>query len=158
MKGKIGLVAGAATGLLLLTATPNAQDGGPEWIDVPLSENTYREHERAMRQDKIEIPLGAFDELEYKLGMEEGDAIVYSWRVEGIDDPEFLFAEFHGHTEPVPGEPGTVMFYRRAEGGTENGALTAPFSGIHGWFLQNRSTRAIVVHLEVAGFYELIDQ
>jgi hypothetical protein len=144
--------------LSAVSAALYAQGNAPDWNEVDLSEHTYREHDRTMRRDLIDIPLGPDGELEYKLGMQEGDAIVYSWRVEGIDDPELLYAEFHGHTEREPGQPGTLMFYRRAEGLSESGALTAPFSGIHGWYLQNRSERAIVVKLDVAGFYELVEQ
>lgn len=156
MNNSIRIAGGTA--VALLAAALYAQNGAQAWNEVPLSDHTYSEHANRMQRDTIEIPIDAFGELEYKLGMQAGDAIVYSWQVDGIDDPEFLYAEFHGHTEPVPGEAGTVMFYRRAEGGSENGALTAPFDGIHGWFLQNRSTRSIVVRLDVAGFYELIPQ
>lgn len=134
------------------------QPDPPEWIDVPLADNTYSEQSETIQSDTIEIPLPPFGELEYKLGMREGDTIVYSWKVADISDPELLYAEFHGHTEPEPGEPGTVMFYRKASGGTESGALKAPFSGIHGWYLVNESSARIVVELEVAGFYELLEQ
>jgi len=36
--------------------------------------------------------------------------------------------------------------------------LTAPFSGIHGWYLNNQSTEDIVVVLNVAGFYSELEQ
>lgn len=151
-RGRLVWVSGAA--IAVVSAVLHAQD----WIEVELSENTYTEQDRAMQRDSIDIPIRPNGELEYKLGMEEGDSIVYSWTVEGIDNPELLYAEFHGHTETQPGQPGTVMLYRKAEGGAESGTLTAPFSGIHGWYLQNRSARAIVVKLEVAGFYEIVEQ
>jgi hypothetical protein len=146
------------TSLCIGTLSQPAYAQDVEWIDVPLAENTYDEQERPMRTDTIEIPLGPFAELEYKLGMREGDAIVYSWKANGIPEPDLLYAEFHGHTEPEAGEPGTVMFYRQASGDTESGVLRAPFSGIHGWYLVNESSSRIVVELEVAGFYELIEQ
>jgi hypothetical protein len=50
------------------------------------------------------------------------------------------------------------MFYRKATGATERGVLTAPFKGIHGWYLRNDSDDRIVVRLKVAGFYELMPQ
>ncbi len=33
------------------------------------------------------------------------------------------------------------------------GALRAPFTGIHGWYLNNQSTEDVVVRLKVAGHY-----
>jgi hypothetical protein len=53
---------------------------------------------------------------------------------------------------------GDLMFYRKADGGSERGSLVAPFSGIHGWYLVNGTDEPIVVRLEVAGFYELLPQ
>lgn len=50
------------------------------------------------------------------------------------------------------------MFYRKATGATERGALVAPFTGIHGWYLRNDSKQPLVVRLKVAGFYELLAQ
>jgi hypothetical protein len=32
----------------------------------------------------------------------------------------------------------------------------APFEGIHGWYFQNQSDKALTVHLKLSGFYDLI--
>ena len=137
---------------------PAAPAAPPDWIEVELPDGVFREHAGEYRADTIDIPLRPFGELEYKLGMREGDSIVYQWNVVEISDPELLYAEFHGHTERVGGAPGTLMYYRKANGGEERGALVAPFSGIHGWYLKNDSDDPIVVRLRVAGYYELIEQ
>jgi hypothetical protein len=129
-----------------------------DWIEVPLPVGTFREHAGEYRTDRIDIPLGPYGELEYKLGMSAGDSIVYRWQAVDIADPQLLYAEFHGHTERIGGAPGTLMFYRKASGGTESGSLVAPFDGIHGWYLKNDANNAIVVRLDVAGFYDLLEQ
>jgi hypothetical protein len=129
-----------------------------DWIEIPLPAGVFREYARDYRSDTIDIEIDAFDALEYKLGMNEGDSIVYEWGATGLESPELLYAEFHGHTERVGDAPGTLMFYRKASGDTEAGTLTAPFSGIHGWYLKNDGDRPIVVQLHVAGFYEIIPQ
>jgi hypothetical protein len=67
------------------------------------------------------------------------------------------YAESRGRTEPVNGA-GDLMFYRKATGATERGVLTAPFTGIHGWYLRNDGELPIVVRLKVAGFYELLQK
>ncbi len=150
--------------LAAVTAAPAfGQEPAPppastDWIEIPLPDGVFSEHAGDYRTDTIDIPLEPFGELEYKLGMTEGAAIVYQWNVVKIADPELLYAEFHGHTPRVGGAPGTLMFYRKANGGTERGALVAPFSGIHGWYLKNDTDQPIVVRLDVAGFYELLEQ
>lgn len=128
-----------------------------KWNELPLSDGTFYEHTGEFRTDTIDIPLDAYGELEYKLGIEAGNAIVYEWNVLGIEDPNLLYSEFHGHTEPVD-NVGDLMFYRKADGDSEQGSLVAPFSGIHGWYLVNGSEAPIVVRLEVAGFYALLEQ
>jgi hypothetical protein len=128
-----------------------------EWNELPLADGVFREYSADYRTDVIDIPLGPFGELEYKLGLNEGDAIVYQWDAVELEDPEMLYAEFHGHTPPV-NNAGDLMFYRKATGGTERGTLIAPFTGIHGWYLRNEGEEPIVVRLKVAGFYELLEQ
>ena len=128
-----------------------------EWNELPLADGVFREYSTQYRNDTIDIPLGPRGELEYKLGMQKGDSIVYQWDAVELKDPEILYAEFHGHTPPV-NNVGDLMFYRKATGGTERGALLAPFTGIHGWYLRNDGDQPIVVRLKVAGFYELLPQ
>jgi hypothetical protein len=144
----------AAIGGLALVSVASSQ---VEWNEMPLPDGVFREYSAAYRTDEIDIPLGPFGELEYKLGLEEGDSIVYQWDAVDLEDSEMLYAEFHGHTEPV-NNVGDLMYYRYAAGASERGTLVAPFSGIHGWYLRNDGERPIVVRLKVAGFYELLEQ
>jgi hypothetical protein len=149
--------------LLLMLAACGAGNGAgtqtsEDWIEVPLAEHVFREHPATYRQDTLDVHVLPGPGLEIKLAMKEGDAIVYEWHATGLDRPEQLISEFHGHTEREPGEPGTLMFYRKATGLSERGSLVAPFDGVHGWFLRNDSYSPVVVHLTVAGFYELVDE
>ena len=68
--------------------------------------------------------------------------------------PDKLTSEFHGHTERVGNAPGTLMYYKIHSDGRESGTLRAPFTGIHGWYLNNTSDDDIVVWLKVAGVYD----
>ena len=156
------IIAGLAIALAAVAcASLDEQAGAPlpgssPWNEIPLAPGVFREQGRGYRSDVIDIPLGPRDELEYKLGMHAGDSIVYTWEALEMPSPQLLYAEFHGHTERVGDAPGDLMFYRKASGGSESGALTAPFSGIHGWYLKNDTDQPIVVRLNVAGFYELV--
>jgi hypothetical protein len=129
-----------------------------EWNELPLADGVFREYQAEYRTDVIDIPVPSLGELEYKLGLKAGDSIVYQWDVVEIENPDLLYAEFHGHTERVGTAPGDLMFYRKAAGASERGTLVAPFTGIHGWYLRNDGDEPLVVRLKVAGFYELLEQ
>jgi hypothetical protein len=134
----------------------DATDSTPQdWIEVPLADHVFRDMPAGYRQDTLDVEVPPGPGLEVKLAMREGDALVYTWVAEGLDDPSQLLSEFHGHTEREPGEPGTLMFYRKATGDREHGSLVAPFDGIHGWYYRNDTDMPIVVRLSVSGFYEL---
>jgi hypothetical protein len=143
----------AVSGGLALVGVASSQ---VEWNELPLPDGVFHERSTDYRTDVIDIPLEGLGELEYKLGLKEGDSIVYQWDVD-LKEPDTLYSEFHGHTEPVNGV-GDLMYYRKATGASERGALVAPFTGIHGWYLRNDGEDPIVVRLKVAGFYELLPQ
>ena len=126
-----------------------------EWIDVPLTENTYFDDEPMYRTDTIEIPISANADLEYMLDMQVGNSVAYSWEAVDLTDPQSLLAEFHGHTVRTSEEPGDVMFYKQGRGDTSRGYLVAPFNGVHGWYLSNETNRDIKVLLKLSGFYTI---
>ena len=121
-----------------------------------------REYEVPFREDAVEIPLGGFmtgaenSELEYKVRMKKDATLIYSWEVAGEADARDFQFDQHGHTTPAPGQPMTVATFKQAFGLKQAGALTAPFDGIQGWQFSNSSEQPVVVHLKLAGFYELI--
>jgi hypothetical protein len=149
--------------ILLATAVTGFVSAA-EWIDAPLSPETWWGQgdqavgvyppgaEPAWKTETYEIPLAAGKALEHMLRMNEGDMIVYTWATE-MSEPAQLTAEFHGHTDVVENQPGTVMFYTKHTNGKESGSLRAPFTGVHGWYLNNASDQDIVVQLQVAGYF-----
>jgi hypothetical protein len=50
-----------------------------QWNELPLAEGVFRECSADYRTGVIDIPLEPLGELEYKLGLNEGDSIVYQW-------------------------------------------------------------------------------
>jgi hypothetical protein len=137
---------------------------GPEVVTVdaaPAGPNaTARYYDTAFRSDTIEImlPPDQDNELEYKVKMKTGATLVYSWTVTGDEEhPEWFYYDFHGEQRPVPADgKSVVMEYRQATGTSSNGALVAPFEGVHGWYVQNQSDKPLTVHLKLSGFYELV--
>jgi HupE / UreJ protein len=115
------------------------------------------------RTDNIDIPLTSSEEitdgrltseLEYKVKMNAGDTLIYSWTVSDVPAEEFYY-DFHGESPPHP--TSVVQSYQAQTGIESHGALITPFTGIHGWYFQNQSIKPVVVHLKLAGFYELHD-
>lgn len=119
-----------------------------------------RSYPAAYRSDVIDIPLKISgdpdhgDELEYKVHLKAGASFIYSWTASGPADPEEFYTEFHG--EAVVAGKSIVSYYRKATGLSDNGVLTAPFDGVHGWYFQNQSLRQVTVRLRLSGFYDLI--
>jgi hypothetical protein len=133
---------------------PQAVNG---WREYPLRDGVISIRPTEWRTDTIEVPVAAGSGLEYKLTMQAGDTIVYNVRFGALADPAQMVSEFHGHTEQVNGV-GDLMFYSKTGGSPQSGAFTAPWDGIHGWYLRNDSPGDVVVTLELAGFYELAGQ
>jgi|SoiMethySBSTD1v2_1073268.scaffolds.fasta_scaffold445109_2 hypothetical protein len=124
-----------------------------------------REYDMLWRTDTIEIPLRSGDdrtrgnELEYKVRMKKDATLIYEWEVAAVSNPEEFYYDFHGQTIPEGENEDDVMVatYKQATGTKAQGSLTAPFDGVHGWYLQNQSAGEVVVKIKIAGFYELIE-
>ena len=117
----------------------------------------------AFRTDTFEIPLAADGDearrnaLEFKVRMQKGATLVYSWEAEGLAVPEDLMFDFHGHTVAAEAKGAvSVADYEKGSGAAAHGSLVAPIDGIHGWYVRNRSDRPIKVRLKLSGFYQLV--
>ncbi len=112
----------------------------------------------AFRTHTVEIKLAPSEkegsDIEYKVAMKPGAGLVYSWTAPEAPATE-LWSDFHGHTVEA-GKTRTVLTYRQEMTNVANGSFTAPFEGVHGWYLQNQSLKPVTVKLTVSGFYDLI--
>ena len=147
---------GKATGLLQLARPAEVE------ITLPAGEasNSFaRLYPMELRTDTVSIPLAAAgdadggNDLEWKVRMQEGTTLVYSWSVDG--SPEEFYFDMHGETAPTPEVK--VVTYQKGTGVASNGSIVAPFDGIHGWYLQNQAERPVVVRLKLSGFYQMPD-
>ncbi len=144
-----------ATTIATAPAIPEAKDG---WREYPLRDGVISLQDAKWRTDTIDVPVPAGKGLEYKLDMKKGQGLVYSVTYGDLEHPGMMVTEFHGHTEKGADGNGDLMFYSKTGGSTQNGAFTAPWDGIHGWYLKNDSAKDVVVKLELAGFYGLQDK
>jgi hypothetical protein len=146
--------AGDAAAAPATSSTPAIPEAVNGWREYPLRDGVVSIQPAKWRTDNIKVPVPTGKGLEYKLTMKKGDTIVYNVSYGALKDPAQMTSEFHGHTEQVNGV-GDLMFYAKTGGSPQSGAFTAPWDGIHGWYLKNDSPADVVVTLELAGFYEL---
>ena len=99
--------------------------------------------------DVFEIALAPYEYVEYKYQLQKGATMLYSWTATGG-----LLHDFHGEraVDAVDGGPAEESFDKQ-DRRQANGSLTAPFSGIHGWYWENPGADPITIRLTSAGYY-----
>lgn len=143
---------GRATGLLQLKAPAEIK------VETRLSAppEVAKVHSLPFRSDVIEIEVPPFSQnygqIEYKVTMQAGDALTFSWK---SDLP--VIYEMHGHT--MAGHEGddiVVMDYVAGQGAEMHGQLVAPIDGIHGWYFANSVLDdPTKIEIRLSGYYEL---
>ena len=110
---------------------------------------TVAPQNRRFQDQTVEFTIGPGEFMEYKYRLEKGDALLYSWKA---SEP----VNYELHAEPDGAPKGYAESYEKRDA-TSNaaGTLTAPFAGIHGWYWENTSDRAVTVSLSAAGFYTM---
>lgn len=110
---------------------------------------TIAPQERAYQHETVEFRIGPRDSMEYKYRLDKGEALLYSWKATSPVNEEL-------HAEPDGAPSGFAeSFEKRNAVATASGTLTAPFSGIHGWYWENRGDVEVTVTLSAAGFYNM---
>ena len=138
---------GAALGLNALSArTPKA---APIPVGAtmykPVQEGPIGYYSAAYKVDSTEFKLGPYEYLEYKYRLEKGASMLYSWTASAA-----LTHDFHG--DPETGK-GSEQSYDKKDRQASNGAFTAPFPGLHGWYWENPGGQTITITISSAGFY-----
>jgi hypothetical protein len=104
------------------------------------------------KSEQVTIDLASLEEVEFKAQMNEGDTLLYSWAVELP-----LYVDLHG--EPYNYPEAEVVRYEEADGiASGHGRITAPFSGMHGWYWLNTNDVPVTVKLKVSGFYGSLEE
>ena len=147
---------GRVTGLLELS-TPHVlkpPDPGPAAAATPAPNSPVLNSwlfPTPYKTDTIQIPIGPDGEVEYKIKMKAGQALVYSWQ----SDKGNVYYDFHG--EPPDNPKGSQSYKKDEEIRSANGAFVASFDGIHGWYWLNLTGAPIKITLKISGFYESHD-
>jgi hypothetical protein len=113
---------------------------------TPAVEGPVARYAQGYKVDAVRLEIGPYEYVEYKYRLESGASLTYSWSA----DAE-LIHELHADPDGTPA-PEPVSFDARNRR-ADSGVLTAPFSGIHGWYWENPGADRVVVSLVSAGFY-----
>jgi hypothetical protein len=140
---------GARFGLVELGLTGQRVDA----LDAAASGNVAGQailvgQERAFQEETVTFALAPREGMEYKYRLDKGEALLYSWTATAT-------VNFEAHAEPDGAPRGYAQTYEKGQGTTQSGTLTAPFSGIHGWFWENTTDQEMTVTLTAAGFYNV---
>ncbi len=99
----------------------------------------------AMKADRFRFELAPYESIEMKYVLDQGAPMFFAWRATGP-----LSIDMHSH--PFDGGPEATESFVIADLPGQTGVYVAPFSGIHGWFWQNRSTtETVTLTLEAVG-------
>ncbi|PCJ19989.1 MAG: hypothetical protein COA96_15975 [SAR86 cluster bacterium] len=109
--------------------------------------NPLEEQLEIHRNDYVEFELEAFQSVEYKYLLDVDASMVFSW----IADAEVYYDM---HAEPAGLGPDYAESFEQGTADRRMGFFKAPFTGIHGWFWENRSLDTIVVRIYTSGFYQ----
>jgi hypothetical protein len=100
----------------------------------------------AFAVDVISFDLAPFESVEYKYRLESGASLLFSWEASAE-------TVYDLHAEPDDAQPGYAESFARGKAASGHGTYLARFSGIHGWFFENRQPVALTLTLTTAGFY-----
>ena len=100
---------------------------------------------RVYKMESTSFTLRPAQAFEYKYRLEKDCGMVYAWKATAK-----VKYEFHGEPED---HRLTVQSYEKQERDFSSGTLTAPFTGIHGWYWENAGERDLTITLTTAGFY-----
>ncbi len=141
------LKTGAALGL---TGIAQSDVKGARATPAPGAKGIYTPQPGLYKVESEDYLLMPGDTVEMKYHMQQGAAMVYGWKADGV-----LGFEFHGEPDKKPNKDYFESYLLDKAGKNSfYGSFIAPSTGIHGWFWENRTKQEIRFHLYVAGFFD----
>jgi hypothetical protein len=100
---------------------------------------------RTYKTESTAFTLRPGQAFEYKYRLDKGLGMIFAWEATGPVKYEF-------HSEPDDSSL-KVQSHEKRQDDHASGTLTAPYTGIHGWYWENAGQREITLTLTSAGFY-----
>ena len=116
---------------------------------VPVQNGPVGAYPAEFKFDVFEIVLAPYEYIEYKYQMEKGASMLYSWQATAG-----VIHDFHGeHTGAVADGAPEAESYDKQDRQKASGSLTAPFTGIHGWYWENPGGSPVTIRVTSSGYY-----
>jgi len=96
------------------------------------------------KADRFTFELAPFEGIELKYELNEGTPLAFSWTGTGPLDIDM-------HAHPYAGGTAATESYAIAKMQQQGAVYIAPFTGIHGWYWQNRTMQPVTLTLDAAG-------
>ena len=145
------LKTGAALGLTGISQAQVKEVKGAAPTRAPGQTGAYAPEAKIYKVDSQDFQLRPGEGVEMKYHMQKGAELVYGWKADGK-----LTFEFHGEPDQKPTKDYFESYEldNRVGKDASYGSFTAPSTGIHGWFWQNKGSKPVQFHLNVAGFFD----
>jgi hypothetical protein len=144
------LKTGAALKLTGISQTEEPKKGAVA-TPAPGKSGVYRSEPKTYKVESEDFSLRPGEGMEMKYHMQKGAEMVYAWKADAR-----LAYEFHGEPDQKPSKDYFESYELNDKVGADSsfGSFTAPSTGIHGWFWQNKTKKEVMFHLTVAGFFD----
>jgi hypothetical protein len=146
------LKTGAALGLTGLSKSGESNSKGrASATPAPGQTGVYTPQPKTYKVDSEDLSLLPGEGVEIKYHMQKGAVMVYAWKATSK-----LAFEFHGEPDQKP-NPDYFESYElddKVGKDASYGSFTAPTTGIHGWFWENKGKQEVKFHVSTAGFYD----
>ena len=118
---------------------------------TPAPAGIYTAQPATYKVDTEDLMLFPGDGVEIKYHMQKGAGMIYAWKATGT-----VNYEFHGEPDKKPNKDYFESYELDNTTGKDHsyGSFTAPTTGIHGWFWENKGKKPVEIHLTTAGFYD----
>jgi hypothetical protein len=114
----------------------------------PVSKGPMAQYPGEFKVDVYTVTLEPYEYIEYKYHLEKGATLLYAWSATAP-----LVQDFHGErANAAEGQPAEESF-DKADRRASTGSLTAPFTGIHGWYWENPGATPVTIKLTSSGYY-----
>lgn len=139
------------TGKLLHLTGISQSDSNSGGRATPANTGIYTQQPATYKVDSEDIGLHPNEGFEIKYHMQKGATLVFAWKADGL-----LQFEFHGEPDvkPKPDYFESYLLDNKIGRREWYGSFTAPTTGVHGWFWQNKTKDDVRMHLSVSGFFD----
>jgi hypothetical protein len=99
-----------------------------------------------IQSDRFTFELLPFEGIELKYELAQGAPMIFGWRGTGP-------VNFDMHAHPYAGGVDATESYAITDAAAQTAVYVAPFTGIHGWYWQNRSLENLTLTLDATGAF-----